>query len=233
MKCGFKPKKKIFRETLTAMLMLFLITGVTLSLLEKSIYFVSKAESNNTEWNATIFVSEPYGTGNTVVLGEASDASDGQDDYDRPSPPPSPQLPFLGAWFNTNLDRPYESLLVEYKKYPSEHQIWNLTILWESGSTNDLSTYIDIKWDSSEFTGSLYDSILLYNDDNTVVSDMTKDNVYTFNTDNNTVFQFQIICQSETSTENNETPNLTLILTIIIIIIFASIIVAVIYRKRK
>lgn len=233
MKCGFKPKERIFRRTLTTMLMLFLITGSTLGLLEKPDYFISKAESNNTAWNATIFVSEPYGTGNTVILGEASDASDDQDDYDRPSPPPSPQLPFLGAWFNTNLDRPYESLLVEYKKYPSEHQIWNLTILWESGSTNELSTDIDISWDSSEFTSSPYDSILLYNDDNNVVSDMTKVGICTLNTDNNTVFQFQIICQSETSTETNETPILTLILTIIIIIIFASIIIAVIYKKRK
>jgi len=209
--------------------MVLLITSGTVSLLEESVTFVSKAEPDNAPWNATIHVSVSEGTGCTVVLGEAPDASDGQDDYDRPSPPLSPQRPLLGAWFDTDLDTPFDKLLIEYKKTPSEYQIWNLSILWESGSINESSTDIDISWDFSELADSHYDSILLYNN-NTIVSDMLKNSTYTFPADDNIVFQFQIICEKEISSDISEI-NIALLLIPAIAII--SIAVIVLYFKKK
>ena len=229
MKCDFKVKRRMVSHTWITVVMVLLITCGTISLMEESVNFVSKAEPNNTPWNVTIHVSVSEGTGYTVILGEASDASDGQDDYDRPSPPLSPQRPLLGAWFDTDLDTPFDKLLVEYKKNPSEYQIWNLSILWESGSTNESSIDIDISWDFSELADSHYDSILLCNN-NTIVSDMMENSIYTFPTDDNIVFQFQIICEKEISSDISEI-NIALLLIPAIAII--SIVVIVFYFKKK
>ena len=209
--------------------MVLIITGGTISLMEESVNFVSKAEPNNTPWNATLHVNSSEGKIYIVILGEASDASDGQDDYDRPSPPLSPQYPLLGAWFDTDLDTPFNKLLVEYKKNPSEHQIWNLTIIWESGSTNESSTNINISWDSSELADSHYDSILLYDKYN-IVSDMMEKSSYTFSTEKDIAFQFQIICEKEIS---SDTSDINIALLLIPVIAIISIAVIVFYFKKK
>jgi len=229
MKLDLKAKKRIVRNTWITILIIALITGGTLNLLEESVNFVSKAEPNNTPWNATIHVSASEETGYTVILGENSNASDGQDDYDRPLPPLSPQLPLLGAWFDTEFGTPFDKLLIEYKKIPSEYQIWNLSILWESGLTNESSTNIDISWDFSELADSHYDSILLYNN-NTTVSDMMEKSNYTFSTEGDIVFQFQIICEKETSSDTSEI-NIALLLIPAFVIMF--IVIIVFYFKKK
>jgi hypothetical protein len=203
--------------------MLFLLIFNSLQILFYTVTPV--ASSENAEWSATIQVTEPNGNGDNVFFGEAQDASDGQDDYDRIKPPFPPQLPFLLIRFNTNLDDPFDKLWYEYKKYPDEYKVWNLSIMWVSEPGNKTITTIDILWDKTEIGNSEYDSILLY-ENNTAVADMLSENSYTFNSPGDMMHHFQIICQSKTST-NNKSIFISVIFIPILLIIFT------LYHKMK
>jgi len=82
-----------------------------------------------------------------------------------------PQFPFLLIRFDTNLDPPYDKLWYDYKQYPDEYKVWNLSIMWMSEPGNESLTTIDILWEKDEVVSSEYDSVLLY-ENNIVVADM-------------------------------------------------------------
>jgi len=220
---------RVIVKVVISFILVFLILGGTYVLLDETVVPISKASFDDMTWNATMTIIESGGAGNALVFGEADNASDGQDDYDLPVPPFPPQLPYLTAWFDTNLDYPYNKLWHEYKQSPGEYKQWNLSILWMPEPGDESSTDIDISWDSSQLAGIGYKSVLLY-EDNTVVVDMMTENSYEFKYPSGTSYHFQIICQSEMPdglSENNETPFLPLIFVFTTIMLFA------LYRKKK
>jgi hypothetical protein len=225
MDCKYKKRRIIIRKTIIAGIPLLLVISGTYAQFDGTVVPTLKASSSTIAWNVTINIVEFGGAGNAVVFGEADNASDGQDDYDLPVPPFPPQLPYLTAWFDTNLDYPYNKLWHEYKQFPDEYKQWNLSIMWMPEPGGESSTDIDISWDSSQLAGSGYKSVLLY-EGNTVVVDMVTENSYEFKYPGGASYHFQIICQSEMS-ENNETPFLPLIFVFTTIMLFA------LYRKKK
>ena len=217
-----KKRGDIIRKTIIAGTILLLSTSGTYTLFNGATIPTIKASSNNIQWNVTINIGESGGAGNTVVFGEADNASDGRDEYDLPEPPFPPQFPYITAWFDTNLNYPYNRLWHEYKQSQDDYKQWNLSILWMPESENELLTDIDITWDSSQLTKSGYKSILLY-EGKTVVADMMNENSYKFKYKGDTSHRFQIICQTEISdgsTNDNETPFLHPIFVLITIMLF-------------
>ena len=222
MKHTHKTSKNVVRKTMTALLLFFLIFN-SLHILFDGV--VLAASSENIEWSATIRVTESSGNGDDVIFGEAPNASDGQDDYDKIKPPFPPQFPFLLIRFDTNLDNPYDKLWYDYKQYPDEYKVWNLSIMWMSEPGNKTITTIDILWDKTEVGSSEYDSVLLH-ENNAVVADMLVENSYTFNSSDDMVHHFQIICQSKTSI-TNKSLFISIIFIPILLIIFT------LYYKMK
>jgi len=218
MKRKHKTSKNVVRKTMTALLLFFLILNSLHILFNETVTTVSKASSENIAWDSTMRITESGGRGDDVVFGEAANASDGRDEYDKIKPPFPPQLPFLLIRFDTNLDLPYSELWYDYRRYPDDHKMWNFSILWMSEPGNETSTTIDISWDITEVDDSEYTSILLY-ENNTVVADMLTESGYTFDSPGETLHRFQIICQSETS-DNNETSFLPFIVVLITIVLF-------------
>ena len=181
---------------------------------------VALAEDNPVEWDVTLNFNESGGRHDYVTFGEASDAADGQDDYDLIEPPFPPQLPYLVAWFDTNLDEPYNKLWCDYRPYPDDHNVWNLSVMWVTEPGNESSANIDISWDPSKIVESGYESVLLYGDDDTVAADMIIENHYNFDSSSGSLHRFQIICQSGT-VDNNETPFLHIFLILVTILVVA------------
>ncbi|GAG64869.1 unnamed protein product, partial [marine sediment metagenome] len=168
-----------------------------------------------------------------VVFGESLNASDGRDDYDLIEPPFPPQIPYIAAWLDTDLDEPYNKLWIDYRQYPDDHKIWNLSVMWMSDpGSESSSTNIDISWNTSKIVESGYESVLLCGDDNAVVADMLTENHYKF-VSSSGLHCFQIICQSGT-VDNNDTSFLyNMILIFIIIISIIAISFVVYWRKKK
>lgn len=229
MDCKYKKRGGVVRKTMIVGILLLLVTSGTYVLFGGTTVPTLKASSDSVTWNVTINITESGGAGNTVVFGEADNASNGQDDCDLPEPPFPPQLPYLTAWFDTNLDYPYNRLWHNYKQLSDDYKQWNLSILWMSETGGETSADIDISWDPFQLAGSGYKSVLLYGD-NTVVADMMVENGYEFTLPGGTPYRFQIICQSEKTdvlSDNNETPFLPLIFTLMTIMLFT------LYWKKK
>lgn len=178
---------------------------------------VALAEDNLAEWDVTLNFNESSGRHDYVIFGEASDAADGPDDYDLIEPPFPPELPYLVAWFDKNLDEPYNKLWYDYRSYPDDHNVWNLSVIWITEPGNESTTNVDISWNLSKIVESGYESVLLYRDDDTVAADMTTENQYSFDSSSGSLHNFQIICQSETA-DNNETPFLHIPLIVVTIL---------------
>jgi len=210
--------KGIVKKTIITVILVCLIAAGTYAIINKTVLPIAKAASEDIAWNVTINIAESGGAGDNVIFGEATDAADGQDDYDLIKPPFPPQLPYLAAWFDTNLDEPYDMLWFDYKQYPDDCKTWNLSIIWMSEPEDESSTNIDISWDASKIIESKYKSVLLYEND-TVVADMIGESHYIFNSSGGSLHHFQIICQSGT-VNGNETPFLHIILIIMTIVLF-------------
>jgi len=220
MKHKHKTSKNVVRKTMTALLLFFLTLSSVHILFNGTFIIISEASSENIAWDVTVTITESDGAGNDVVFGEASNATDGEDYYyDWIQPPHPPQLSYLVARFDTSLDKPYDKLWHEYRHYPNDYNVWNLSILWipEPGEESSFTT-IDISWNVSEIAESEYDSVLLYEND-TIVADMLTENGYTFDSPGETLHRFQIICQSETS-DSDETPFISFIFILIMIFLF-------------
>jgi len=224
--------KNVLKKTVALGLVMFLST-TTIMVTQISIH----AQDIPVEWDVTLHFNEPGGAFDTVVFGEAYSASDGQDDYDLMEPPFPPQLPYIVAWFDTDLDEPYNKLWYDYRQYPDDYKVWNLSVIWMSEPGNESSTNIDISWNTSKIVESGYVSVLLYGDDDTVVADMITEDHYKFVSSSGPLNYFQIICQSEmvdnNEVDNNEMPFLYIILILITIISILLLIFFVVYRKKN
>ncbi|MBE3138988.1 MAG: hypothetical protein IMZ53_00225, partial [Thermoplasmata archaeon] len=180
----------------------------------------------------TLQITEPSGSGNSVVLGGSPNASDGQDDLDLPEPPAPPTLPSIRAWFTTPFSIPFNKLLHEYKHVPSQRMEWNLSTIWAPEPGNTSSTTISISWDPTQVAKSTFDSFQLY-ENNTAVANMLTENSYSFPS-NDTQHRFQIIGQSTSTngtSEQNDLPVLPILLGISVLVIV--IIIALFLYKRK
>ena len=205
-------------KTATAILLVFFIFNGASAIYNGSIIFVTMASSNNIAWNATIYITELGGISDNVVFGEASDALDSQDDYDIPEPPFPFQLPYVIARFDTSINEPYNNLWHEYKQYPDDYKVWNLSIQWVPEPGNESSATLIISWNKDEVGSSEYDSIIIYQN-NSIVVDMKAESSYTVNTAGGIIHSYQIVCQGKTS-DNNKTPFVPLFLVLISIILF-------------
>lgn len=110
-------------------------------------------------WSVTLNFNETGGKIDYAVFGETVDADDGGiDSFDTPKPP-EPIPPYLRAWFDDNLPLPYDVLLKDYRRYPDTNKIWNLSVQWESSSSDPID--VTISWDNSKFIDCEYNSIIL------------------------------------------------------------------------
>jgi hypothetical protein len=225
------------RKTLIKKILLFIViaglTGMSTSTLtNETIFPLSTAASQTVPWNVTLQITESSGVGNTIVLGEAADASDGQDTYDTPVPPMPPQFPSIVTWFETPFSIPFNTLLSEYKHYPSNHSVWNLSIVWFPAPGNNSTAVLTIRWDSSQIAESPYQSFLLYQN-NTFLKNMFTSTSYSFST-NGTLQHFQILCKDPltNSSEQNQLPMPPIILGIIVLFVVIIIMVVIIYIRR-
>ena len=117
MKPNHKISKNAVKKTMTALILFFIISSSISTLFGQKVIIISKASSENIAWDVTIRATESGGRGDDVVFGEALDASDEEDEYDKTKPPFPPQLPFIAARFDTNLDSPYNELWYNYRLY--------------------------------------------------------------------------------------------------------------------
>ena len=188
----------------------------------------SKASYEDIIWSLTFNIECENNLKDNVVLGEAINASNGKDIYDMPKPPP-PQIPYLKAWFTTDLEEPYNILWEDYRTLSEDNKTWNLTILWVSEKSS--TTNITIAWEISEVLASGYDLVYLYTPD---IVDMKINNNYQFISSNYEPHNFQIILQNkELNGTSSDTNNISSTLIIGFIIVIVIIIIAVYIKKRK
>lgn len=188
--------------------------------------------ADDVEWEIRLDFNESSGAYDFVVFGELSDANDESppDNYDMPKPPP-PMTPYIRAWFNSELEEPYNLLLKDYRLYPDSYKSWNLTVIWEP-SGNDSSSSVTLSWSKENITNIEYDSIKFYKlGVSDPVSDLLVDSSYSFVCQAGIPQQFQIVCESESSDGviNIDDP---LILVIILAIIIVIIVVVIVYWKK-
>jgi hypothetical protein len=184
-------------------------------------------------WNMTLRITESYGAGNMIILGEKPDASDGLDQYDLPEPPAPPQFPYIRSWFVTSFALPFNSLLQEYKSTTSDRAIWNLSIVWMPASENQSITTVRLLWDPAQVPTNHTHSFLLYEND-VMVANMITNTSFSFST-NGSLHRFQIIYQRETSHGTEEPIELPVLLLavggVICVVIIAN--TFVVSKRRK
>jgi len=227
-KSKYRVNNRSFNKILKLTIILLLVTSSIFTLFNLFFINYTTASDNNTEWQVTLNITESNGTKDTVVFGEKNDASNGKDQYDMPKPP-APQIPYIRAWFNTDLEEPYNTLWGDYRVLSEDYKAWNLTVIWVSD--NSSTTNITISWEVSEVLASGYNSVNLYTPD---ILDMKVNSNYQFSSSNTEPHNFQIILQNKASNETSDTNNIssTLLLGFIIVIIII-IIIAVYLKKRK
>jgi len=142
-------------------------------------------------WDVTLNFSVPEGVNDSVVFGESTGASDGQDVYDVPKPGTPPE-PYIYAFFNTSLTSPYNKLWKDYRDYPDDYEVWNLSVSWVP-SDYVSSTNVTFTWNSTGLLGA-YSSVLLYDVESDVFVKMLVYNNYTYTASAQVVRDFQIIC---------------------------------------
>lgn len=145
-----------------------------------SFNFFQGVSAEDIKWSVTLDFSESSGNNDYVVIGEAMDAIDGSppDDYDMPKSPSPPSPPYIRAWLSDDLSSPYNKLVKDYRFYPDESKVWNLTVEWENTSYSYIPD-ITVSWDIDQFDDSEYDSVELWNETEKV-ADMLTESSYTY-----------------------------------------------------
>jgi PKD repeat protein len=151
-------------------------------------------EGNSIIWQATLYANETSGKSDYAVIGEATDANDGMppDAYDVVKPP-APITDYIRLLFYDNLASPYDELWKDYRNYPSNYKVWNLSILWLP-SDNITPTTVTISWNSTALKGSEYHQISFCNEAGIPLQNMFDSNYYTFSCPANTPQNYKIIC---------------------------------------
>jgi len=221
----------VHKKSVNKLLKLTVITlFVTSSIFTLSnLFFLNniKAYENNTEWQVTLNINGLDGTKDSLFFGEKNNASNGKDQYDMPKPPDPPQIPYIRAWFKTDLEEPYNILWADYRSLSKEYKIWNFTIIWIP--ENISQTEITISWEISEVLASGYDLFYLYTPD---IVDMKTNNNYQFSSTGSEPHNFQIIIQNK-DVNQIETNNISYILVGLVIVIIIIIIIAVYIKKKR
>jgi hypothetical protein len=184
-------------------------------------------------WNLTLQITEPSGSGNTVILGGSPNASDDTDDLDIAEPPTPPMLPYIRSWFTTPFSIPFNKLLQEYKYILSPRMEWNLSIVWVSESENVSPTTISINWDPTQAAKSGFTSFKVY-ENKTVVANLLTEHSYSF-LSNGTLHHFQIIGESSSTNSTTEQSDLEIlpILLGISVIVIVIIFVFFMYKRKR
>jgi uncharacterized repeat protein (TIGR02543 family) len=154
-------------------------------------------------WDVQIILSEPGGSTDYVVFGEALDANDGApaDSHDTVKPP-APIPSYVRAWLSDSLPTPYDVLWKDYRHYPAVSKVWNVTVQWmPSGSAS--STMVTLSWDTSAVNHSEYVSVMWCTETGAPLRDMRTNHEYTFSCTPYVPQNFKIICSGET----NQPPN--------------------------
>ena len=228
MKSKYKVDKISINKVLKLTIIIFFIISSILALSNSFFINNTKASENTAEWQVTLNITGSDGTKDTVVFGEKNDASNAKDQYDTPKPP-APQVPYIRALFNTDLEEPYNTLWEDYRALSEDSKTWNLTVIWVSD--NSSTTNITISWETSKVLESGYDSFYLHNAE---IIDMKTNSNYQYTSSNSEPHSFQIILQNKELNGTSDTNNITSILLIgLIIVIIIIIIVAVYIKKRK
>lgn len=156
-------------------------------------------EDRSIVWDVRLNFSKLGGKTDFVYFGEASDANDGPpaDVYDVAKPTP-PSKNYIRAWFNDSLFLPYDNLERDYRHYPGNSKIWNLSVLWVPNSGTPPAT-ITIVWNRTLLNMSEYNQIILQNETGVQVSDMRTIGTFTFINPANTIKQFKINCLVDTT----------------------------------
>jgi len=200
--------KKRFRKRITTIIFCSLIL-INFYTIASSIKIDNNPKNNNItstsiQWDATINFAETSGKSDWVIFGEATDANDGPpaDIYDTQKPP-IPPTPYIRAWFDDGLPVPYTQLSGDYRSYPDNYKVWDLTVQWFPVDYSS-PTDITISWSVPEITNSEYDSILLES------IDMFSQNTYEFTAEALIPYEFQIVCSilpNDPPQFNNENPD--------------------------
>jgi len=146
-------------------------------------------------WESPLDFTEPDGGYDNVFFGEKIDASDGQDIYDVPKSPPG-MTPYIRAWFDTAFPDPHNTLWKEYKQYPDDRKVWNLSVQWVPDDYAS-PTNITISWNMSCLNTDEYTCDKLKNTGSGEAVNMLLNESYTFNASALAIHHFQIICSNE------------------------------------
>jgi len=145
-------------------------------------------------WDTQLNFTEPGGSSDYVVFGEAPDARDGQpaDSYDV-AKPPAPMPDYIRACLKDGLPSPYTNLWKDYRQYPDTQKTYNLTIQWvpEDGES---STTITIEWSKLKLNTSEYDRVVLYNSSGILVSNMLSTTTFSYTAPANVIKTFKLNC---------------------------------------
>jgi len=224
----FKANKRIDNKLFRFITIIILSLSFIFTLSSLIIPNIITASENNTEWQVELYFTEPDETSDTVTFGVKNEASDGKDIFDTPKPP-APQIPYTRAWFNTDLEEPYNTLWEDYRALSEDSKTWNLTVIWVSD--NSSTANIAISWEMPEELANGYNSVYLHNAE---IIDMKTNSNYQYTSSNSEPHSFQIILQNKELIGTSDTNNITSILLIaLIIVIIIIIIVAVYIKKRK
>lgn len=228
-----QPLKQKANSTISATIIILTFSGFFFAVPSNHTLPIVLAVDDSETWDVTFHVREESGiSGNTIIIGIASNASDALDQYDLPEPPFPPQFPYLRSWLQTSFLVPFNTLLQEYKASSSIRAIWNLSIVWMPASENQSITVIQISWDSHEINATHFDSFLLYQN-KTVIADLHAMTTYSFPS-NGTLHQFQIIGQTieKNNTSGKNDLSILSISLFIIVLIFVAVLI-VFWNKRK
>ena len=228
MKSKYRVNNRSFNKILKLTIILLLVTSSIFTLFNLFYINNTKAYENSAEWQVTLNINGSDGTKDTLVFGGKNGASDNKDLDDTPEPP-APQIPYIRAWFNTDLEEPYNTLWKDYRALSDGYNVWNLTVIWVSD--NSSTTNITISWEISEVLASGYDLVYFYSPD---IVDMKVNSNYQYSASNNEPHSFQIILQNKALNGTSDTNNISSTLLIgLIIVIIIIIIIAVYIKKRK
>ena len=188
----------------------FVFISFTFMVLPVLFTMQSQSQQATIMWVCTITVTEPGGSIDTVVFGEATDAIDGPpaDAYDIVKPPPPIMPPYLRVWFNDNLPEPYHLLWKDYRQYPGITKTWNLTLQWFPLDYSSPAP-VTISWGPSMVNTSEYITVYLCSSDETILANMRVQNAYTFTCPALTPQRFKILCRANQppATPSNPVPS--------------------------
>ena len=151
-------------------------------------------------WNVEMKISAD-GYQDSVIFGEADDATDGSphDIYDIPDVN-APSNPYVNAWFDDNLNIPYNRLWGDYRNYPNTGtwgKTWNLSIKCNTTAPNLEDTTITITWDEHDINNTEYDNYIQLWNDTQMVANMKTTHEYSFPANFDLTHNFYIKCYKD------------------------------------